>query len=61
VFNLEPGFSEETIQEILSLNEQVILWNKKNMFFGGVHTVMELEGVIAGAGDRRRDGAIAAI
>jgi len=29
----------------------VVLWNKKNMFFGGVHTVLEnSEGFIEGAG-----------
>jgi len=62
VFNLEPGFSEEAIQEILSPNDQVVLWTRKSMFFGGVHTVMEnLAGSITGAGDQRRDGAIASI
>ncbi|MBV9385968.1 MAG: gamma-glutamyltransferase [Chroococcidiopsidaceae cyanobacterium CP_BM_ER_R8_30] len=60
VFNLEPGFSEEAIQELLTSHNQMVLWNKKNMFFGGVHTVMEnAEGSIAGAGDRRRNGAVA--
>ncbi|MBV8887638.1 MAG: gamma-glutamyltransferase [Chroococcidiopsidaceae cyanobacterium CP_BM_RX_35] len=60
VFNLEPGFSEEAIQEMVSSHSQMILWNKKNMFFGGVHTVMEnAEGSISGAGDRRRNGAVA--
>ena len=29
------------------------------MFFGGVHTVMELAGIISGAGDDRRNGVIA--
>lgn len=60
VCNLEPGFNEEAIQEMLSSPSQVVLWNKKNMFFGGVHTVMEnAEGSISGAGDRRRNGAVA--
>jgi gamma-glutamyltranspeptidase/glutathione hydrolase len=60
VFNIEPGFSQETIKAILSSTHEVVLWNKKNMFFGGVHTVMEnSEGFIEGAGDRRRNGAIA--
>ncbi len=60
VFNIEPGFSDSVIKEIISSTEQVVLWNKKNMFFGGVHTVMEnSEGIIEGAGDRRRNGAIA--
>jgi gamma-glutamyltranspeptidase/glutathione hydrolase len=59
VFNLEPGFSEEAIQEILPSSSKLVLWNKKNMFFGGVHTVMESGGLISGAGDKRRNGAIA--
>lgn len=29
--------------------------------FGGVHTVMESAGLIEGAGDQRRSGAIASI
>lgn len=60
VFNIEPGFSESAIKATVSDNEQLVLWKKKNMFFGGVHTVMEnSEGIIEGAGDQRRNGAIA--
>jgi len=56
VFNIEPGFSQEAIKAILSSTHEV-LWNKKNMFFGGVHTVLEnSEGFIEG--DRRRNGAM---
>jgi gamma-glutamyltranspeptidase/glutathione hydrolase len=59
VFNIEPGFSEEVIKQILSSTHQLVRWNKKNMFFGGVHTVLEnSEGLIEGAGDQRRSGAI---
>ena len=61
VFNIEPGFSESAIKAIVDDNKQMVLWNKKNMFFGGVHTVMESEGVIEGAGDHRRNGASATI
>jgi gamma-glutamyltranspeptidase/glutathione hydrolase len=60
LFNLEPGFSKEAIKSQFS-NTQLVLWNKKNMFFGGVHTVMESAGLIEGAGDQRRSGAIAQI
>ncbi len=56
VFNLEPGFSGEVIQEIFDSKTELVLWNQKNMFFGGVHAVMELAGLIEGAGDRRRNG-----
>jgi len=62
VLNLEPGWSEEAIANLISADETSLLWNKQNMFFGGVHTVMEDEsGSISGAGDRRRNGAIASI
>lgn len=62
VFNIEPGFGDSAVKAILDDDNQLVLWNKKNMFFGGVHTVMEnLEGVIEGAGDKRRNGAIATI
>jgi len=60
IFNIEPGFSEEEIEKItLPSTNQLVLWKQKNMFFGGVHTVMESEGLIEGAGDRRRSGVIA--
>ena len=58
VLNLEPGWGKE-IDNLA--NDRVILWNQQNMFFGGVHTAMEFEGIITGAGDRRRNGAIASI
>ena len=61
VLNIEPGFRDEVIEDLLTSNEQLTLWNKKNMFFGGVHTVMEAAGSISGAGDDRRNGAFASI
>lgn len=56
VLNVEPGFD---IHPEIITGDRTILWNQQNMFFGGVHTAMELRGVITGAGDRRRNGAIA--
>jgi gamma-glutamyltranspeptidase/glutathione hydrolase len=62
VFNIEPGFSEESIKAAIFASNKLVLWNNKNMFFGGVHTVLEnSEGIIEGAGDKRRSGAIATI
>jgi len=62
VLNLEPGWSEEAIADLISAGERFLFWHKQNMFFGGVHTVMEDEsGNISGAGDKRRNGAIASI
>ncbi len=58
VLNIEPGLSNK----VANLeSDRVVLWNQQNMFFGGVHTAMELEGIIMGAGDRRRNGAIASL
>ncbi len=60
IFNIEPGFSEENLKKIrLPSTNQLVLWEQKNMFFGGVHTVMESSALIEGAGDQRRSGAIA--
>ena len=60
IFNIEPGFSEEELKKItLPSTNQIVLWEQKNMFFGGVHTVMESSALIEGAGDQRRSGAIA--
>ena len=58
VFNIEPGFNDSAVKATFSDQEQLILWKKKNMFFGGVHTVMRSAGMIEGAGDKRRNGAI---
>jgi gamma-glutamyltranspeptidase/glutathione hydrolase len=61
VFHVEPGFYEEEVNKVrLPANNQLVRWQEKNLFFGGVHTVLETsEGVIEGAGDRRRDGEVA--
>ncbi|MFE1747550.1 gamma-glutamyltransferase [Coleofasciculus sp. H7-2] len=61
IFNLEPGFSEEELKKLmLPGSNELVFWKQKNMFFGGVHSVMEnSQGLITGAGDRRRSGVIA--
>jgi gamma-glutamyltranspeptidase / glutathione hydrolase len=59
VFHVEPGFPEEVNKIMLPVNNQLVKWQEKNLFFGGVHTVLETsEGLIEGAGDRRRDGVV---
>ena len=58
VFNLEPPY-EADIADKLQLPEttQVICWQEKNMFFGGVHGVFKTnDGWMDGAGDPRREG-----
>jgi gamma-glutamyltranspeptidase/glutathione hydrolase len=61
IFNLELGFSEMEITKAkLPPDTQPVMWTEKNMFFGGVHTVLQnADGLIEGAGDRRRSGVVA--
>lgn len=61
ILNIEPGLANEEINKIiLPKNNQLLQWQEKSLFFGGVHTVLETsEGLIEGAGDRRRDGVMA--
>ncbi|MFP4575733.1 MAG: gamma-glutamyltransferase [Coleofasciculus sp.] len=59
-FNVEPGLTEAEILNPLLTNQQVVRWREKNLFFGGVHTVMKTsDSLLVGAGDKRRDGAVA--
>jgi gamma-glutamyltranspeptidase / glutathione hydrolase len=60
-FHIEPGFTEEVVNKItLPVNSQLVRWQEKHLFFGGVHTVQKTsEGLIKGASDRRRDGSVA--
>jgi gamma-glutamyltranspeptidase / glutathione hydrolase len=58
IFNIEPGLESENVTNLRLPNDAtVILWQKKNMFFGGVNTVRKTApGLIEGAGDSRRSG-----
>lgn len=53
---IEGGFSTETIDEMIKKYPQHRAWDDKNMFFGGVHTVVAKDGEFSGAGDIRRGG-----
>ncbi len=54
VLQVEPGFPEESM-EALSKVVPVNLWKERNVYFGGVHTVIPGE---EGVGDPRRGGAV---
>jgi gamma-glutamyltranspeptidase/glutathione hydrolase len=60
-FNLEPGLDALTVdRSAFPFDGEVMFWDAQNMFFGGVHTVMQDEsGQMTAVGDRRRFGAIA--
>jgi gamma-glutamyltranspeptidase/glutathione hydrolase len=58
-FEIEPGFDEETVNHLINLYSQdfIRLWPEKNMFFGGVNTLVKTsDGQLFGAGDIRRNG-----
>ena len=61
VFNVEPGIAEAELKSLqLPTNNLLVKWKEKSLFFGGVHTIWEnSDGVMEGAGDRRRDGVVA--
>jgi gamma-glutamyltranspeptidase / glutathione hydrolase len=62
-FSIEP-FPQLETSDRLQLPEatQAILWPKKNLFFGGVHTVRKNpNGTMEGIGDSRREGAFSVI
>ncbi|MDY7013042.1 MAG: gamma-glutamyltransferase, partial [Cyanobacteriota bacterium] len=60
ILNIEPPFSTEDTDTLQLLDAtEVILWKAKSMFFGGVHGVGRTAGRVVGAGDPRREGAVA--
>ena len=54
---IEPGFAPEAVAA-LAEQETVVLWRKKDVYFGGVHAVIP---GCQGAGDPRRGGAVVEI
>lgn len=60
VLNVEPGIPEAELNTIkLPANNLLVTWKDKSLFFGGVHTIWEnSDGLMEGAGDRRRDGVV---
>ncbi|MBD2484514.1 gamma-glutamyltransferase [Planktothrix sp. FACHB-1365] len=57
-FDIEPGFDPESVNTLdLSPQDVIRLWPEKNMFFGGVNTLVKTsDGQLLGAGDIRRNG-----
>ncbi len=54
VLQVEPGFSEEALKQVQS-QVKINLWDRKDVFFGGVHAVIPGK---CGAGDSRRGGCV---
>jgi gamma-glutamyltranspeptidase/glutathione hydrolase len=58
--SIEAGYSEEILQILREKIPDVHAWPSLNLFFGGVHSVrVKPSGEFEGAGDPRRDGAVA--
>ncbi|MCA1991089.1 MAG: gamma-glutamyltransferase [Coleofasciculus sp. S288] len=61
IFNVEPGFPEAEVNKmVLPTNSQLVRWQEKNLFFFFFYSGLATsDGLVEGAGDRRRDGAVA--
>jgi len=57
VLQVEPGFPEEPMAELVR-RFPVNVWEKQNVYFGGVHTVIPGRESV---GDPRRGGAVAVV
>jgi gamma-glutamyltranspeptidase/glutathione hydrolase len=54
--SVEGGFEGEHLHELLATYPSHHLWEERNLFFGGVHTVLRDGATLRGAGDPRRGG-----
>ena len=57
LLSIEGGFDVEALGALLEAYPDHHLWEERNMFFGGVHTVTATIKGMQGAGDGRRGGA----
>lgn len=55
----EPGVDPAALARLEASGYEVVRWREPNLFFGGVHAVSSCDGVVTGAGDPRRGGAVA--
>ena len=56
LLNIEPGFDPAVLTALGETFADHKVWDRQNLFFGGVHTVAGHNGRFAGAGDLRRGG-----
>jgi gamma-glutamyltranspeptidase/glutathione hydrolase len=54
--NIEEGFSGEGMGQLMEKYPNHKVWEKGNLFFGGVHAVAVEDGIFSGFGDPRRGG-----
>ncbi|MGF1613203.1 MAG: gamma-glutamyltransferase [Gammaproteobacteria bacterium] len=56
LLSVEGGFDLTRIAPVLERFPKHQIWSQRNLFFGGVHTVLAGHGGLRGAGDPRRSG-----
>lgn len=56
LLSVEGGFDLTRIAPVLDVFPHHQIWPERNLFFGGVHTVVANDGELRGAGDPRRGG-----
>ncbi len=61
LLSIEGGFEPRRIARALEAYPDHKLWEERNMFFGGAHTVARDGNNLSGAGDPRRDGSCVVI
>ncbi|MGR9046646.1 MAG: gamma-glutamyltransferase [Gammaproteobacteria bacterium] len=61
LLSLEGGFHPEELKSLLKDYPNHKLWDGKNLFFGGTHSVSMENGHFAGVGDPRRGGCTAVV
>lgn len=54
--SIEGGFDAAAVEQARAALEPCAVWQERNLFFGGAHTVMQRGDKMAGAADPRRDG-----
>jgi len=58
VLDVEAGVARAEIEALEAMGVKVKRWRKKDMYFGGVHTILCCGGKLRASGDRRRGGAV---
>ena len=61
LISIEPGFPRESVEALVAAYPEHHLWEEKNLFFGGAHTVTFDGSRFRGAGDPRRGGVFTSI
>jgi gamma-glutamyltranspeptidase/glutathione hydrolase len=56
LLSIEPGFDADALSPLCKQFDNYKLWQQRNLFFGGVHTVTQHNVDFDGAGDQRRGG-----